>query len=129
MVLVCGPRLSIESLKVPEKIEVKGYVPALYEHFAASDLVIVQGGGTATLELTALRKPFLYFPLAKHCEQLIHVAERLERHQAGVKMIYSQTSPEILAEKVIANIDKKVNYPPIPTDGAQKAAHLISQFL
>jgi len=129
MVLVCGPRLSVDDLKVPEPVEVRGYVPALYEHFAASDLAIVQGGGTATLELTALRRPFLYFPLANHCEQQIHVAGRLARHQAGVKMVYCQTTPEILAEKVIANIGKKVNYPPIPIDGAQKAAQLINQLL
>lgn len=129
MVLICGPRLSVESLKVPEAVEVRGYVPALYEHFAASDLAIVQAGGTVTLELTALRRPFLYFPLAKHCEQQIHVAGRLARHQAGVKMVYSQTTPEILAEKVIANLGKEVDYPPIPTDGAQKAAQLITELL
>jgi len=127
MLLICGPRLAVESLKVPEAVEIRGYVPALYEHFAASDLAIVQGGGTTTLELTALRRPFLYFPLADHCEQQIHVAERLARHQAGIKMIYSQTTPEILAEKVIANLGKEVDYPPIPVNGAQKAAELISQ--
>ncbi len=129
MVLICGPRLSFDSVKVPDGVEVKGYVPALYEHFAASDLVIVQGGGTATLELTALRRPFLYFPLANHCEQQIHVAERLARHQAGIKMVYSQTTPDILAEKVIANLGKNVDYPPIPVQGAQKAAQLILDLL
>ncbi len=129
MVLICGPRLVVEDLKVPEEVEVRGYVRALYEHFAASDLAIVQGGGTTTLELTALRRPFLYFPLANHCEQQIHVAERLAKHQAGLKMVYSETTPEILAEKVIANLGKEVNYPPIPVNGAQKAAQLISQLL
>jgi UDP-N-acetylglucosamine:LPS N-acetylglucosamine transferase len=129
MVLVCGPRLPVDSLEVPDGVEVKGYVPALYEYFAASDLVIVQGGGTATLELTALRRPFLYFPLAYHCEQQVHVAGRLARHKAGVKMVYSQTTPEILAEKVIANLGKNVDYPPISTEGAQKAAQLISELL
>lgn len=129
MVLICGPRLSIDSLEVPDGIEVKGYVPALYKHFAMSDLVIVQGGGTATLELTALRRSFLYFPLVNHSEQQIHVAGRLARHQAGVKMVYSQTTPEILAEKVIANLGKSVNYPPISVQGAQKAAQLISELL
>ena len=58
MVLICGPRLAIDELRVPGEIEVKGYVPALYEHFAASDLAIVQGGGTTTIELTALNRPF-----------------------------------------------------------------------
>ncbi len=129
MVLICGPRLAVEGLKVPEEVEIRGYVPALYEHFAASDLAIVQGGGTTTLELTALRRPFLYFPLANHCEQQIHVAERLARHQAGVKMVYSQTTPEILAEKVIDNLFKEVNYLPIPVNGAQKAAQLITELL
>ena len=129
MVLVCGPRLPADSLKVPQGIEVKGYVPALHEHFAASDLAIVHGGGTATLELTALRQPFLYFPLEGHYEQEIHVAGRLARHRAGVKMTYSKTTPKSLAKVVISNIGKEVNYAIIPTDGAQKAAQLINQLL
>jgi len=129
MVLICGPRLATDELKVPEEIEVKGYVSALYEHFAASDLAIVQGGGTTTIELTALNRPFLYFPLAMHCEQQIHVAGRLARHQAGIKMVYSQTTPGILADMVIANLGKKVNYPPISINGAEKAAQFISELI
>ncbi|HUT46406.1 MAG TPA: glycosyltransferase [Sedimentisphaerales bacterium] len=129
MVLICGPRLPVEDLEVPDGVEVREYVSTLYEHFAASDLAIVQGGGTTTLELTALRRPFLYFPLALHCEQQVHVAGRLARHKAGVKMVYSQTTPEILAEKVIANLGKNVDYPPIPVQGAQKAAQLIGELL
>jgi UDP-N-acetylglucosamine:LPS N-acetylglucosamine transferase len=129
MVLVCGPRLPAESLEVPQGVEVRGYVPALYEHFAASDLAIVQGGGSTTLELTALRRPFLYFPLEGHCEQQIHIARRLARHQAGVKMLYSQTTPTSLAEKVISTLGKEVTYAPIPSDGAQRAAQLINQLL
>ncbi|MCP4611821.1 MAG: hypothetical protein GY845_24225 [Planctomycetes bacterium] len=129
MVLVCGPRLATDELKVSEDIEVKGYVPALYEHFAASDLAIVQGGGTTTIELTALNRPFLYFPLAMHCEQQIHVAGRLARHQAGIKMVYSQTTAETLANMVIANLGKEVNYSPIPVNGAEKAAQFISELI
>jgi UDP-N-acetylglucosamine:LPS N-acetylglucosamine transferase len=129
MVLVCGPRLATGKLKVPQEIEVKDYVPALYEHFAASDLAIVQAGGATTIELTALNKPFLYFPLAKHCEQLMHVAKRLARQNAGIKMQYSKTTPQILANSVIANIGKKPNYPPVPTTGAQTAAQLISKLI
>jgi len=129
MVLVCGPRLSVESLKVPPGVEVRGYVPALYEHFAASDLAIVQGGGTTTNELTALRRPFLYFPIEGHFGQELLGVEKLTRHQAGVKMVYSQTTPEYLAKKVLSNLGKEVSYAPIPTDGAQRAAQLINKLL
>jgi UDP-N-acetylglucosamine:LPS N-acetylglucosamine transferase len=129
MVLVCGPRLAPESLNVPKEMDVIGYVPALYEHLAASDLSIVQGGGTTTLELTALRRPFLYFPLERHFEQQVHVAARLARHRAGIRMSYPQTTPDILAGKVISEIGRAVSYPAIRADGAQRAAKLISQRL
>jgi UDP:flavonoid glycosyltransferase YjiC (YdhE family) len=129
IVLVCGPRISTDSVDVPQEIDIRGYVPNLYEHFAASDLAIIQGGGSSTLELTALRRPFLYFPLDGHCEQQFYIAGRLARHRAGVKMQYSQMTSEVLAEKVISNIGKEVTYAPIPTDGAQKAARLINRLL
>jgi UDP:flavonoid glycosyltransferase YjiC (YdhE family) len=129
MVLVCGPRLSPESLEVPEEVEVRGYIPSLYEHFAASELAIVQGGGTSTLELTALGRPFLYFPLEGHSEQQIHVEGRLNRHQAGIKMVYSRTTPNSLAKQVISNLGKEVNYASIPSNGAEKAVQLIKKLL
>ena len=129
MILVCGPRLMPEKLDVPKEIEVKGYVPRLYEHFAASDLAVVQAGATSTIELTALRKPFLYFPLIDHYEQRIHVSHRLTRHKAGVRMEYSETTPESLAEAITANIGKETHYLDIPTDGAKKAATFISKLL
>jgi UDP-N-acetylglucosamine:LPS N-acetylglucosamine transferase len=128
MVLVCGPRLPIDSIAAPPGVEVKGFVPNLYEHFAACDLGITQGGATSTLEMTALRRPFLYFPLEKHFEQA-YVSARLARHQAGIRMSYSQTTPLSLAEKVISNLGREVTYPAIPLDGARTAAQLISRLL
>ena len=126
MILVCGPRIAADSLNVPPGVEIREYVPDLYEHFAACDLAIVQGGATSTLELTALKRPFLYFPIEGHFEQA-QVAERLTRHKAGTKMFYSQTSPESLAKKVISILGKEVSYEDIPTDGAKRAAQLINQ--
>jgi len=129
MLLVCGPRLSSENLKVPNEIEVKGYIPNLFEYYAACDLAVVTGGFTTTLELTALKKPFIYFPLEHHCEQQIYVKNRLERWNAGIRMFYSTTTPEELAEKIITGIETKVNYADIPVDGAKKAARYIMDFL
>jgi UDP:flavonoid glycosyltransferase YjiC (YdhE family) len=129
MILVCGPRLSPEGLDVPEGVEVRGYVPALHEHLAASDLAIVQGGGTITLELTALRRPFLYFPIEGHSEQEIHVAGRLARHGAGTRMAYSATSAEALADAMVEHVGSEVRYPAIPVDGAKVAAARIAELL
>lgn len=129
MVFVCGPRLDTESIKVPDGVHVTGYVPRLYQHFAAADLAVVQGGLATTVELTALKRPFIYFPLDGHFEQQIHVARRLERLRAGVRMSYSATTPEMLAEQVISSLDKEVDYADVATDGARNAAELISALL
>ena len=127
MILVCGPRLSAESLRVPDDIEVRQYVPALYEHFAACDLAIVQGGGTTTLELTALKRPFIYFPIEGHSEQEIVVAGRLQRHNSGIRMSYHNTNEKSLAEAIIANINTSVKYKDIPIDGAEVGVSLIGK--
>jgi len=127
-VFVTGPRLSANSINLPEGIELKGFIPRLYEHFAACDLAIVQGGATSTLELTALRRPFIYFPLEGHCEQA-NVSRILSQRGAGVKMILSKTSPELLADQILKLIGTNVTYPDIPMDGAQKAAQLLVKLL
>jgi predicted glycosyltransferase len=129
MLLVLGPDVSLDYVKPIDGVTVAGYLPNLYKHLAAADLAIVTGGGTITLELTALQKPFLYFPLENHFEQEIAVAQRCERHNAGIKMSFSKTSPRILAEKVVDNIEKEVHYAKIPVDGARKAAEVISTLL
>jgi predicted glycosyltransferase len=129
MIAVAGPRLDPETLDLPSGVERRGYVHRLYEHLAAADLTIVQGGGTTTLELTALRRPFIYFPLEGHFEQRFHVAGRIERHQAGLRMEYRETTPAGLAAAALSLIGKPVKYPPIPVDGATKAARVLSELL
>lgn len=129
MVLVCGPRLAAGSLDVPDGIVVRAYVPHLYRHFAASDLAIVQGGATTTLELTALKRPFLYFPLEGHFEQQVHVASRLARHRAGIRMTFRETTAEALATAAVENIGTQVDYAGLPLDGASKAAELIGRMI
>ena len=128
MLLVAGPRIPLNSITVPDGVEIREYVPKLYEHFAACDLAIVQGGATSVLELTALKRPFIYFPLEEHFEQA-NVARILRNRGVGMELKFSATTPEILADKISVILDTKVAYPDIPTDGAHKAAELISHLL
>ena len=81
------------------------------------------------MELVAARRPFLYFPLARHFEQQIHVPRRLRRHRAGRRMDYARTDPDGLADAIIEELDRKVDYRPVPTDGARRAAALLSELL
>jgi hypothetical protein len=78
-------------------VQVLGYVPRLNRHLAACDLAIVQGGGSTTLELTALRRLFIYLPLEGHYEQEVAAADRVVRHQAGERLPtlkpFQRTSP------------------------------------
>ena len=80
------------SLPSVDGLEVRGYVHNLYRHLAACDLAVVQGGLTTAMELTANRRPFLYFPLGHHFEQRIHVAWRLERYRAGRRLEYRRVA-------------------------------------
>ena len=116
-------------MKSEKGITVVGYLPDLFKHLAAADLCIVTGGGTITLELTALQKPFLFFPLQNHFEQEVAVADRCDRYNAGIKMKFSETTPQDLANAVIKIIDKKVSYPSLPIDGAKKASKIINMFV
>jgi UDP:flavonoid glycosyltransferase YjiC (YdhE family) len=129
LVLVCGPRLPVSAVAAPPGVEVRGYVPALYDHFAAADAAVVQGGGTATLELTVLRRPFAFFPVEGHCEQEVSVAERLARHGAGRRMTLSATTPEQLAEAILGLMGTVPDYPPVAADGARRAAELLDGLL
>src|SRR5258706_11023471 len=94
LVLVGGPRLSEMEAAWGPRVEVREFVPDLFEHHAAADLAIVQGGLTTTMELAALRTPFLYFPLRQHFEQQLHVARRLDRPGAGGPPDHDPPNPE-----------------------------------
>jgi UDP-N-acetylglucosamine:LPS N-acetylglucosamine transferase len=125
MVLVCGPRIDPATLDVPQGPERYGMVPDLYKHLAVCDLAVVQGGGTTTLEVTALRRPFLFFPVEGQSEQEVTIANRLARHGAGVRMTQGRTTPSSLADAIVANVGREVTYAKIPAEGARRAAQII----
>jgi predicted glycosyltransferase len=129
MIAVAGPRIDPASLGAVDGVEVRAYVPELYKHLAACDLAIVQGGLTTTMELAAARRPFLYFPLRNHFEQNRHVRHRLERYGAGRHMDYDASPPEVIAEAIATEIDRPIDYRPVGSDGAARAAALIAPLI
>ncbi len=129
MIVVAGPRIDPKSLPSHPGLEVVPYVHNLYRHLAACDLAVVQGGLTTSMELTALKRPFLYFPLRLHFEQNFHVRHRLERYGAGRHMDYEDSPPEQIAAAIAQEIGSEVDYRDVETDGAAKAAKRIAELL
>jgi UDP:flavonoid glycosyltransferase YjiC (YdhE family) len=126
MVCVCGELYGSKPPELPAEVEFYCLLPDLHEHYAACDMAVVVGGGTTTIELTALRRPFIFFPLEKQFDQQ-YIAERQAQLGAGIEMRYFKTTPEALAQTIISHIGKDVGWKPISTNGAQKAAQLIDQ--
>jgi predicted glycosyltransferase len=129
MVVVTGPRIEPASLPSADGLEVRAYVHELYRHLAACDLAVVQGGLSTCMELTANRRPFLYFPLRHHFEQNFHVRHRLERYNAGRRMDYETATPEVIATAIAEEIGRPVRYRAVETDGAARAAARIVELL
>lgn len=128
-VVIGGPRISRRSLP-DHPGPVFAYVPDLYEHLAVADLAVVQGGLSTTMELTVSRRPFIYFPLQEHCEQIYHVAYRLDRYRAGQRLNYAETSVEDLAEAALACLGADTGRFRAHTPGAAaKAAALVAELL
>ena len=130
LVVVAGPRVDLRSLHSRgAEVEVHGYLPRLDQHLAACDIAVVQGGLTTCMELTANRRPFLYFPLADHFEQQRHVAHRLDRYHAGRFLQLADVTAEDIADALLAELGRPVDYLPVETGGARRAAEVLSELV
>jgi len=129
MIVVAGPRIDPASLPQAEGLEIVSYVHNLYRHLAACDLAVVQGGLTTAMELTANKRPFLYFPLAHHFEQNVHVRHRLQNYRAGRCMSYATETRESIASAIVAELRVRPAPRDVETDGARRAAKLIAELL
>jgi pimeloyl-ACP methyl ester carboxylesterase/predicted glycosyltransferase len=129
MIVVAGPRIDPASLPAHEGLQIVPYVHNLYRHLAACDLAVVQGGLTTAMELTANKRPFLYFPLRHHFEQSFHVRHRLERYGAGRRMDFDDSPPELIAEAIAQEIGRDVAYRDVESDGAARAARRLAELL
>jgi UDP-N-acetylglucosamine:LPS N-acetylglucosamine transferase len=90
---------------------------------------VTQAGGTTTLELTALGRPFIYIPIEGHCEQMGPVSDRLRRHGAGVRMSYRDTTPAQLADRIVEGLASVPAVPNVPFDGARRVAQIAVEAL
>jgi UDP-N-acetylglucosamine:LPS N-acetylglucosamine transferase len=129
MIVVAGPRIDPASLPQHDGLETRAYVHDLYRVLAACDLAVVQGGLTTSMELTANRRPFLYFPLRHHFEQNFHVRHRLERYRAGRCMDFEHDGPDEIAAAIGEELGREVDYRPVEPGGAARAAASIAELL
>jgi hypothetical protein len=130
MIAVAGPRIDPASLPTHEGLEIRAYVHDLYRHLAACDIAVVQGGLTTSMELTASKRPFLYFPLKHHFEQNFHVRHRLDRYGAGRCMDFSADGPTEIAAALAEELNRgEPDYRDVERDGARRAAELIAELL
>ncbi len=131
--VVTGPRIDPRTLprhRDVRDVTVRGYVPDLHRVLAACDLAVVQGGLTTCMELTSARRPFVYVPLRHHFEQNYHVRHRLDRYGAGHCLPYDEAAdPDVLAATIVKELGRTVTYRPVATDGAARAAGLLSTLL
>ena len=81
------------------------------------------------MELTANKRPFLYFPLRHHFEQNFHVRHRLQRYGAGRCMDYETATPEVIAAAIAEEIGRSVCCCDVETDGAARAAARIAELI
>lgn len=129
MIVVTGPRLDPAQFHWPDGVEARAFVPDLDRHLAACDLALVQGGLTTCMELAAAGTPFLYFPLRNHFEQNFHVAARLDRYNAGRRMIYAESDPETIAQAMLEELRAPRIAEPVARNGAARAAALLAELL
>ena len=107
----------------------QSFVPDLDLRLAACDIALTQGGLSTTMELTAARRPFIFFPLRDHCEQNFHVRHRLEQYRAGRCMDFDEATPENLAAEIESLLSKPVDYADVETGTAARAAQMIAELI
>jgi pimeloyl-ACP methyl ester carboxylesterase/predicted glycosyltransferase len=129
MIVVAGPRINPQSLNAPAGVDVRAFVPDLDRHLAACDLALVQGGLTTCMELVAAGTPFLYFPLKNHFEQNFHVAHRLDRYGAGIRMEFATSTPDLIADSMVTALKLPAQFKPVEADGAARAARMLAELI
>lgn len=129
LIIVAGPRIDPAKLPQMPGLEIRGFVKNLYRHMSVSDLAIVHGGLTQTMDLTAANVPFIFIPYIRQFEQNMWVRHRLNRYGAGRYMDYLTMTPATLAVTMAEELSRPARkYRPVG-DGSMRAANMISKLL
>ncbi len=124
MVVVAGPAHRPGLAPAHDGLEVRAFVHDLYRHLAACDLAVVQGGLTTCMELTADRPAV---PATSRCattsSRTSTSATACDRYRRrppdGLR---HRPTPDVIAAAIAAEIGREVDYRPVETDGAARAA-------
>jgi predicted glycosyltransferase len=128
-IVVTGPRLPADGFPPLPGVEIRGYDPELPKLLAACDIALVQGGLSTCMELVATRTPFIFFPLAHHFEQNVHVRGRLQAYGAGRMMSFGEATPESIATAMTAELEREVGWKDVERDGGRRTARMILELL
>jgi pimeloyl-ACP methyl ester carboxylesterase len=128
LLVVAGPRAPIDERR-QDGPDVRRYLPRLHEHLACADAALIQGGLSTGMEMIALRRPFVSFPLRNHFEQRFHVARRFRRYGHTEQMDYDEITPESLGDAVRRQLGAPCGYTPVAPGGAKRAAEMVARVL
>ena len=130
-VFVTGPRSIRETLAEQPGATILGFLPDLDQHLAAADLAVVQGGLTTCMELTAqpaavpLRAPAP--PLRTDLPRASSPASATA--PGGISTTRRPPTGKRSATAILKEIEVEVNYRPVETGGAARAASLLAGLL
>ena len=130
-VVVAGPRIDPRVAAPPSRrVRIAATCPSCTVTSRPAISPSCRAGLTTCMELTANRRPFVYVPLRHHFEQNFHVHHRLQRYGAGRRVDYDEAAdPDALAKVIADEIGREVDYLPVDTGGARRAAARIAELL
>ena len=90
-----------------------------------------RAGSRRCMELAAAQRPFLYVPLENHFEQNFHVRHRLRAATArgAASAMPRRRDPGALAAALVEEVGREVQYRPVETDGAARAAAMLAELI
>ena len=81
------------------------------------------------MELAAAGTPLIYFPLKNYFEQNFQAAHRLECYGAGRRLEFATSTPEMIADAMVAVLETPASFKTVEADGAKRAARMLAELI